>query len=177
MPATTYEELYDFPGNIAAAAKAILVADIDALIGEDEIANPETFITGPRENVELPKSRIEVTATPFQQASDQQIQATSNSEWFFAHHSGQIVFTVVTPLAVATSTAMHGTRVGRVQFLMQPKAARFTSSNLPYYEIVALRLATFTRGEPDEEEDVYRSELVYNVETWMRPGSFPATVP
>jgi hypothetical protein len=177
MPAPSYAALYDFPDNVAAAAKAVLVADMVALIGTDTHAEDDAFIFGPRENLGKKKDCIDVTASPFTQASDQQVQATSNNEWFFAHYSGQIMIKVQTPRAVAVAAAMHGSRVGRILFLHQPIAARYTSTNLPYYEITDLRLASQPLATQDEELDVDQTELVFNVGLWIFPSAFPAVVP
>lgn len=177
MPAPSYQVLYDFPGNVAAAALAILDADEAALIGSDTHAESGAFIFGPRAAEDMPSDRITVTASGFEQASDQQIQATSNSEWFFSHYRGLIQIEVQTPRAVAVAAAEHGKRVGRILFLHQPKAARYTPTNLPYYEIMALRLASAPRAEPDAEEDVDRTLIEFSVDLMILPGAFPATVP
>ncbi len=177
MPASSYAELYDFPGNVAAAALAVLDADESALIGSDTHAVSGAFIFGPRAAEDMPPDRITVTASGFTQASDQQVQATSNNEWFFAHFNGTLQIEVQTPRAVAVASAAHAGRVGRILFLHQPRARRYTPTNLPYYEIMAIRLASAPRSEPDPDEDIDRTVIEFNVELFMLPGGFPATVP
>ncbi len=177
MPASSYAELYDFPGNLAAATKAVLVADVTALVGADDHANPDSFIFGPRENLEMPKDRITVSATAFTQASDQQVQASENAEWFFCHFRGQLMIRVQTPRGIEAAAAQHGQRVGRIMYLCQPRARRFDADNLPYYEILTLRLSSHPRAEQDEDEDVDYTELVFDVALWIKPDAFPETIP
>jgi hypothetical protein len=176
MPASSYAALYDFAGNLAAAAKAVLVADKTTLIGADTNADTDAFIFGPRENLSMPPDRITVSADAFTQASDQQIRATSNSEWFFAHFAGRLIFRVQTPRSVPLAAAEHASRVGRIVYLMQPRARKFTAENLPLYEIIALRLTGLPRAEYDEEEDVDFTELTFDAGLWILPGSFPETL-
>ena len=177
MPAPSYQALYDFPGNLASAAKSILTADITALLGSDTHANQNAFIFGPRENLEKPVDSIEITATDFHRASFQQVLASTNSEWFMADHAGALTFNVITPRSVAVAAAEHGTRVGRIMYLMQPRARKFTADNLPYYEICDISLANQPRAEADEDLDAHRTELTFNVRLWLKPDSFPVTIP
>ena len=176
MPASSFAELYDFAGNFAAAAKAVLVADKATLIGDDVLADTDAFIFGPRENLAMPPDRITVSATAFVQASDQQIKSTLNSEWFFAHFSGQLMVRVQTPRSEATAAAEHAARVGRIIFLMQPRARSFTTDNLPLYEILTLKLSGAPRAEYDDDEDVDFTELTFDVHLWILPGAFPETI-
>ena len=176
MPANTYAELLNFPGNFADAWGAILAADLSTLIGTDTHATNTAFLFGPRDNLAMPPDRIEYSSTGWRRASDQQVQ-NSAGLWFDAHYAGQLYTSVVTPRAVNVANAMHETRVGRLIALAQSAAARFTTNNLPYYEIAYLGLARAGRAEPDQEEDVDRTDLVWDVDLWLKPTAIPAAAP
>lgn len=177
MPANTYAELLDFPGNFATAWGAILAADLSTLIGTDTHASNTAFLYGPRDNSgAMPPDRIEYSSTGWRRASNQQVQ-NSAGLWFDAHYAGQLYTSVLTPRSVNVATAMHDTRVGRLVALAQAAAARFTTNNLPHYEIAYLGLATATRSEPNQDEDVDRTDLVWDVELWIKPSAIPAAAP
>lgn len=176
MPAPDYATLWNFPGNVAAAVKSILEADKTTLIGDDTHADADAFIFGPRENDAMPPDRIEITASDFTQATDQQVQAESNGEWFFCDFTGQITISIITPRAIPVAAAEHGNRVGRVAFLMQPRARAFTPDNLPYYEPTRVSLQTVPRAEQADDEDVDRTDIVVTFRLWILPSAFPAVV-
>ena len=186
MPASSWSALYDFPGNLATAWGAILAADKTTLIGSDTLADPTAFLVGPCANVEMPKDRIEYGAGAFTQASDQQVKSTQNGNWFFAHYAGTLTASVLTPRgatggnSVTSAAAEHGKRVGRLAYLLAPAAQKFTSSgssaNLPYYELALVTVQTIPSAAPEEDIDVDRTDLVANIELWIRPDAFPATL-
>lgn len=177
MSANTYQQLLDFNGNLASAWGSILSADLTALIGTDTHATNTAFLFGPRDNTgSMPVDRIEYTATNFRQASNQQVKAASNGSWFFAHYAGQLMTSVCTPRSVNVAAAMHGARVGRLVSLAQPAFQRFTSNNLPFYEIAYLGLAAAPHSVPQDDEDIDRTDLVFDVELWIKADAFPTTI-
>ena len=181
MPAPSFATLYDFPGQVSSAWGAILTADLTTLIGTDTHATNTSFLFGPRDNSTanpMPVDRITYSATAFTQASDQQVVATSTTgnPFFFAHYSGQLHTVVSTPRSVNVSAAMHGTRVGRILFLAQAPAQKFTTNNLPYYEIASLTLSNQPRAEPADTEDADVTEIIHDLHLWIKPDAFPISL-
>ncbi len=176
MPASSFQDLYKFSENISAALKAVLVADVVTLIGSDTTADANAFIFGPLENEDGPSDRIDVSASTFTSASAQHVPATVDGVSHPCHYAGEFGFTVITPRGDPLATAEHGTRVGRILFLMSPRAARLTGDALPYYEIVSLTLASVPATVQDADGND-RTEITYNAELWIKPGAFPAVAP
>lgn len=179
MPASSFAQLYDFPGQVSSAWGSILSADLTTLIGTDTHATNTAFLFGPRDNTgAMPVDRITYTASAFTQASDQQVAATSTTgnPFFFNHYSGQVRTSVFTPRSVNVAAAMHGPRVGRILALTQAPFARFTTNNLPYYEIASLTLANEPRAEPSDEEDADVTEIIHDIHLWIKPSAFPVNV-
>ena len=178
MPAPTFQAIYDFPGNVASAWGSILSADLTTLIGTDTHATNTAFLFGPRDNSgSMPVDRIGYTASGFTQASNQQVVSTGNGAFWFSHYAGQIQTTIHTPRSIPVAAAMHGARVGRVLFLAQSAAQRFTSSNLPYYAVASLTLANAPRAQPAEDEDCDVTDILHEIHLWIKPDAFPSSIP
>lgn len=185
LPAPSWSALYDFPGNVSAAWGAILTADKTTLIGSDTLADSSAFIFGPRDNEPETKDCITYTAGAFIQASDQQTKSTLNGNFFFSHYSGVLTTVVVTPRgatgnsAVNSAAAEHGKRVGRILALLSPPAQKFTggsSGNLPYYAVAMLTAKAVPRANPEDDIDCDRTEIEAEIDLWIEPAAFPATV-
>ena len=182
MPAPSFSTLYDFPGQVSSAWGAILTADLTTLIGTDTHASNTSFLFGPRDNSTanpMPVDRITYSATAFTQASDQQVRATNTTgtPFFFAHYSGQLHTSVYTPRSVNVAAAMHGPRVGEIMYLATTAAQKFTTNNLPYYEIASLTLANEPRAQPADDEDADVTEIIFDVNLWIKPDAFPSALP
>lgn len=176
MPAPSYAVLFDLPSLVSAAVKAVLVADKTTLIGSDTAADPAAFIFGPREALEMPVDRIEVTAGAFTQASGQTIFGDAPAVQFYNDFSGQIYVAVQTPRGTALARAEHGKRCGRVAFLLSETKAAITPAIAPYFIPTALRLESFPRSEPIEDEDADRTELVFAIRLMIPASAYPASL-
>ena len=161
MPASTIDQIFRLEDNFVFAALAVFNAD--SLLG--------SIAYGLRPVEGLPKSRLEVEASGFAKASEQQIYAQGR-HWD-SHFSGPVRVTVITLRADPTAAATHSLRVGRVRYLMTPKAASFTSANLPYAEVLSIEQVATTHGF-DEPTDTDRTELEFQVHLGLLPTAFPA---
>lgn len=185
LPASNWSELLDFPGQIASAWGSILAAKKSTLIGTDTFADASAFLFSPRENAAEAKDCISYTAGGFAQASDQQVRATSTTgrPFFFAHYSGQLITSVKTPrgatgnTALNSAAAMHGPRVALLLAYLQAPAQLFTSTNLPYYEVIMITSQAVPSAEQDQTLDLDHTDIIAHVEIWIRPDAFPAALP
>lgn len=186
LPAPSWSALYDFPGNVASAWGVILTTDKTTLIGSDTLASTDAFLFGPRANVAEKKDCITYSASTFTLASDQQVRSTLNSNFFFAHYAGTLHTSVITPRGSTDDSALnsaateHGLRVGRILALLNSASAKFTSGasgNLPYYEVVLITAQAIPRAEPEDDIDCDRTDIIANMEIWIRPDAFPAALP
>jgi hypothetical protein len=161
MPAPTVDTIFRFEDAVTAAIVAAFNAD--ATLGDNAF--------GPRELTGLPKNRIDVVSSGFAKASDAQVFA--QARWWDQHYSGEVEIAVLTQRG-AVAAASHATRVGRVRFLMSPKAQILTSSNLPYYEVLQIEQtgASFTPAADTTDAD--RTDLTFTVHLGILPSAFPA---
>ncbi len=161
MPATDHQTLLKIEDNFITALIAAFNADT-------VLGNGTT--TGPRKKEEVAKSRISAQAEGFAKASEQQIWA--QGAWWDCHYAGPVTITIIT-LRGAPERAEHGTRVGRVRYLMSPAARLFTPSNLPHYDVLAIDQDA-TRTSFTQDTDTDRTELTFNVHLGLRPDAVPA---
>lgn len=164
MPASTVAEIFQFEDALVAAVVAAFNAD--SVLGA-----ASTY--GPRQLAELPKARIDCIALGFAKASEQQVYA--QERWWDQHFAGDLTLTIITPRSSAAA-ASHATRVGRVRYLLSPKAALFTGVNLPHYEILSVE-NTGATYDFDESTDTDRSELTFRVDLGILASAFPSEVP
>ncbi len=161
MPAPDLQTVFKLEDNFISAL--VTAFNADSVLGA-----ASTY--GPRNKEELPKSRIAAQAEGFAKASAQQVYA--QSAWWDAHYAGVVTLTVVTQRGAAAASS-HGARVGRVRYLMSRKAQIFTSSNLPYCEVLAIEQDS-TRTEFVQDTDCDRTELTFNVQVGLLSSAFPA---
>lgn len=161
MPATNIDEIFRFEDTVVAATVAAL--NTDTVLG--------SLAYGPRKVEGMPAERIDVRADGFAKASEQQVYAQSR-HWD-SHYAGPLTVTIVTVRGGAAGPS-HAQRVGRVRYLMSPKAALFTSTNLPLWEVLALEEAAPPRYAFDDRKNTDETELTFTLHLGIRASAFPA---
>lgn len=159
MPAPFVQNIFQFEGLAAIAAT---VFNADSLLANICYASDPTAR-------DLPKCRVDVVADNFAKASEQQIYA-DNRHWD-SHFAGDFVVSLIQPRGDNANLALRATRIGRIRYLMSPKAQIFSSSNVPYWEILSLD-HTGTRSYR-EDDDTDRTDLTFRVELAVLASAFP----
>jgi hypothetical protein len=157
--APSMEVLLAFGDNVAAAAVAVIQAD----------GIQEAF--GPRAPVEMPKERIDVLSPGWARASPQMVQDPRGA-WHYCHHRGQLILAIISQRGVPAERARHGGRVGRLRYLMSDYAQLLNAARLPYYGLLIVSPTGETFND-QEETDIDRTELSFDVELSILPSALP----
>jgi hypothetical protein len=147
----TFQTIFNLDDTLVAALVAAFNAD-SYLTGN--------LAYGPRATGTLPKNRIDVASLGFAKASEQQVYALGR-HWD-SHFSGQVSLTVITPRGNTGAAPGHGTRVGRLRYLMTPYAQLLTLTNFPYYEVLSIEQTSQSATE-EFDTDTDQTELIFTI--------------
>jgi hypothetical protein len=109
---------------------------VDNVLVPDE-TNLTLPVFGPRSTKQLGKNRISVSASAFQQASDQ-MALNPNGVYFYNHRRGRVTFEIVTQRQGESEvgpSSKHGLAVGRIRWLMSRVSQKLVAANVGGYEI------------------------------------------
>ena len=161
----TYAQLEN-PGDlIAAAAKAILLADTPAW---------PLPVYAQREAGQSNTARTDVRAYGFGRASDHMDWAnvSGNATPFYNHRTGTLAFEVITPVAYrgeAANANTHANCVGRIGYLCDRVAQKFTAAALSGLIVLDLVDRGTSHVQPEDKTDTDRTLREFEI-TYIIPG-------
>ena len=171
MPSPTIIELYDFDTQIEDAVAAVLVAGLagvtPALVAQVNVSRDSATLATPRIDVEFTRGPAILQYGAVGQADPRQVPVAY-------HGTITILISTTRPNDNALMTPVHGPLRGAVSYFLSAGAKVFTSSNLPWLQILEMLPAQGQRlTQQNKEQDV--DALTFAVKFAINQSSWPAT--